>query len=82
MALNATVLPMLINESKQVMSKVSRTEFSGILQPGMTCAMKGENGIALSLPNDHNCRETVATVDMQEDVIVVMMIATMIEAPA
>ena len=36
MALKATVLPMLIKESKEVRSKVSRTELSGIFQPGMT----------------------------------------------
>jgi hypothetical protein len=35
-ALKATVDPMLIKDSSDVMSKVSRTELSGIFHPGMT----------------------------------------------
>ena len=35
-ALNATVLPMLIRESKQVMSQVRRTALRGMFQPGLT----------------------------------------------
>ena len=42
MALKAAVLPMLIKESKQVMSQVSRTELSGMLKRGFTCSSKGQ----------------------------------------
>ena len=30
----------------------------------LTCAIIGENGMALSLANDHICLDTVATVDL------------------
>lgn len=36
-ALNATVEPMLISDSRVVMMKVSRTALRGIFQPGLTC---------------------------------------------
>ena len=37
MALKATVLPILMRDSKQVMSQVIRTALRGIFQPGLTC---------------------------------------------
>jgi len=36
MALNATLEPMLINERRAVMIKVSRTALRGMFQPGLT----------------------------------------------
>jgi|HubBroStandDraft_4_1064222.scaffolds.fasta_scaffold1692378_2 hypothetical protein len=44
--------------------------------------MKLENGRPLSRAKDHVCLETVATVLIQADVMLTMMTAVIIEAPA
>ena len=82
MALNAVVEPMLMSDRRQVISHVSSTALRGIFQPGLTCPMKLANGKPPSRAKDHDCRETVASVLMTEDVIVTTMMAVMMDAPA
>lgn len=37
MAVNAAVEPMLIKESRAVITRETRTEFKGMFHPGLTC---------------------------------------------
>ncbi len=48
----------------------------------LTCAMNEENGRPLSLAKDQVWRDTVATVLMQAEVMLTMIMAVMIEVPA
>ena len=81
-ALNATVDPMFIRDNKQVISHVSMTAFRGMFHPCLTCPMKPANGKPPSRANDQDCRETVARVEITEEVMVTIIIATIMDAPA
>lgn len=48
----------------------------------LTCEMKPENGNPLSLAKDQVCRDTVATVLMQAEVILTMRMEVIIDVPA
>ena len=47
----------------------------------LTYAMKDEKGSPLSRAKDHVCRDTVATVLMQAEVILTMRMAVIIDVP-
>jgi hypothetical protein len=81
-ALKAVVDPMLISDKRHVIRNVSSTEFNGIFQPGRTCDIVPEKGRPLSRAKAQVWRETVATVEMQAEVILTMIKAVSIDAPA
>ena len=82
MALKATVEPMLIRDKRQVMVKVIMTALRGMFQPGFTCVIILEKGRPLSRAKAQVCRLTVATVEMQAEVMLIIIRAVRIEAPA
>jgi len=82
MAWKAVTEPMLIRERRAVIKNVSRTELSGMFQPGLTVEMKDEKGRPPSRANDHVWRDTVATVLIQAEVMLTMMMAVMMDVPA
>ncbi len=49
--MNATVEPMLIKDRRDVITKVIRTELSGIFQPGLTCKEEIMSAYAKSMDN-------------------------------
>ena len=81
MALKVTVEPMLINDKRQVIVKVIKTALRGMFQPGFTCVIILEKGRPLSRAKAQVCRLTVATVEMQADVMFIIIRAVRIEAP-
>ena len=82
MARNAVVEPMLMRDNRHVITKVARTELSGMFQPGLTVLKKLENGRPPSRAKDQVWRDTVATVEIHAEVILIMTSAARIEAAA
>ena len=82
MALKATDEPRLMSESRTVTRKVIMTELRGMFQPGLTNETKSENGRPLSRAKDHVWRDTVATVLISAEVMLIIRMAVKTDAPA
>lgn len=81
-AFKAAAEPMLIRDSKLLMTKDTQTARSGMFQPGETLESQSEPGRPRSRAKDQSCRDAVATSLMHADVNIMTRMTVITVVPA